>query len=250
MLSKSCCCVSAMSCHGVDPWVSRLEQQVWGLNVMAYPLGSTGHHFAEIYRSLMLEGRKLFPWAHLYDTCHLHITLGPPSLFTRHTAPLDESLRLQFESLWVAKLADWAKSAGAGWPRSRPLVLRYSKMRLDKAAAIFLIDDSDGVVANIRLGLQRISDEICAMNSQFPAVTLPNIVHTTFLRFHTQPDVPDEELDRRFGLLRQMWEAAGEEATTIKAEKLVLIREVRPYLHNQPEGQVLGEFEYGRDEKE
>jgi hypothetical protein len=142
-----------------------------------------------------------------------------------------------------------------GFPDS-PFPLIYDTPRLDPAAGIFLVSDPTGAIARIRAILARVyaRPEL----APYLAKTLPkspNIIHSTFLRFATPPTDPgvtDDEIARRFEeAVVKSWEPV-----TVMADALLLVREVRPYMHlalgagEADEGCIVAALPYGAKEEE
>lgn len=200
---------------------------------MAFPIGELGEAFANKYELLTAKAKHLFPWAYFYPRRFLHITVGPPCLFTSEPL-MREELRDDFESAWKEKL-----SASAALREIKRFQLGYGRIQVDKTAGIFLVEDSSESITKIRAILKDISDEIQQRNSEYPAIRIPSIVHSTFLRFVEEPNVNEAEMEERIKSLQEFWN----ETIIVEAQELVFIREVNPYLH-QPSGHVITTVKY------
>lgn len=159
----------------------------------------------------------------------------------------------KFELLWL----DAVSKAIADGPWEDPFDLHYGELRLEQAAAVrdldfllclfllnfskfFLVDDRSGAIGRIRGLLKRVSDELVKANPDFPSIRLPEIVHTTFLRYESAPSLSQDEIRIRFEKLKSLWK----DPISVRCDKMVCVREIRPYLHQ--EDQKLGEFQYKR----
>lgn len=205
----------------------------WGLNICPYDCDS----FEEPLRSKMGSflnhvARIMGPDCYVYPLKYLHVTVGPPALFTS-TPIKDEADQKLMEQEWVARL-----QALVAEKRLPPrFTLFYRKMRLSEAAGFFLVrDEPAGSVERIRDVLREVSASVTRdyPDKKFPEIHCPNIVHTTFLRFIRKVDMKDMRM--RFQQVEKDW---GDEEYQIQVDSLVLIRESRPYMHQNNREQTL-----------
>jgi hypothetical protein len=222
----------------VDPYIVQDPlPPVWGTNFLPYLIGRLGEAFEERYRRMQVCSEEVLRGTGLrmYPLSALHITIGPPSLFTTGALPLE--LRATFEEEWHTRIAAWA--ASPEFPAA--FEVEYGEMRLSVAAGFFLVRDASDSVGRIRAKLREIAAEVNATNPQFPALRCPDIVHSTFLRYERAPEVGETEVRARFDRLRESW---GSGTVAVPCRELVYIREVRPYLHQDNTGNILGTFPF------
>lgn len=223
----------------VDSFCQRFPEEipVWGTNFLAFPIGKFSPEFQKQYDALVEASKTLLEGCsvYMYPRQYLHITLGPPALFLHENAVSVEK-RGHFERLWHEKVEEATKRDD--WPQV--FELHYKEMRLEAAAAFFVVEDRSGSISTVRTILKRLSEEIVSQHPDFPQIRIPNIIHTTFLRFMKAPLVSEEEVRVRFGKLQAFWK----EPIAVKCEKMVHMREVRPYLHQDNTNNILGEYKY------
>ena len=217
----------------LDRFVEAIEAgqapDVYGVNIMAYPLGQLGDEFAARYDKLRTRAEEIFPYCYVYPREYLHITVGPPAMFTPECGlEKDSAAQAAFEAAWRDALRAHVAEHPDSWPTR--FQLGYKTMRLDDTAGIFLVDDPSGGVAAIRRILKAVDEQVAAKHPGWPRLRIPGIVHSTFLRFRSTPNDTAAERQRKMEELRRVW---GEEPVMVEAERLVMIREVKPYLHQE-----------------
>ena len=211
----------------VDEYAKQLslgkKLDVWGLNFNAFGTQDCGDEFIKQYnewRDFAVEKMKDCG-CHIYPPQHIHITVGTPFLF-KDTLD-DHEKRTTLERLWKEKTEQYFKKNGS----LKPFELFYEEMSIDKTAGIFLVKDDSGGVSKLREMLREIETEIRAEYDILPPMKIPNIVHSTFLRFVEQPSVSAEIVKERFEEIKKAFKPLK-----IRAKSFILIREIVPYQHD------------------
>lgn len=89
---KCCRAVYLMDFFKVDAFCKHLKAgeqiEVWGTNFLAFPIGQFPEAFKERYERTRAEFQKVMNGSglYMYPLEYLHITLGPPALFTHEAA--------------------------------------------------------------------------------------------------------------------------------------------------------------------
>lgn len=254
--------------YKVDPITTTLatggRPDTWGLNASAHALLPPAlrepyQQFAEqLSKSIEGSGAYVYPYE------YLHITASSPAPFTHTT--ISGAEQIEFESailqamrdeciptsaLGLQPTDDSTASACRGysaWPSSQfPLI--YENPRLESAAGIFFVTDPEKGVERVRQCLKRVYEHpaVAAWASKAQWRT-PGIVHSTFLRFGSapDPDITDDDIASRFQDAAKTWSPV-----TVVADSLVLVREIKPYMHLEVgkgsvhEQCVIGDFPFG-----
>ena len=146
-------------------------------------------------------------------------------------------LRAECEEAWRTRVAAWASD---DFPAA--FQVEYGEMRLSEAAGFFLVCDPSNSIARIRDKLREISEQVRALHPRFEPIRCPGIVHSTFLRYESASQMDEAGVRQRFERLQAAW---GSGTVAVSCRTLVYIREVRPYLHQDNEGNILGQFPFG-----
>lgn len=185
------------------------------------------------------------PAVYLYPTMHLHITLAtlprstkigsPPAL------PEDVQRAIKQKALELVQAA----SRLPGWPK-KPLRLVVDAAQIGTRAGILLWNDLSGGVAAMRRCLEEAStDDNGSSVTNIVDITIPTIVHSTFLRFAELPLTPGEEVQAAFrsrglGTPGKEFFCIGDESDddnsaqaplVLTANTVRLVSESIPYMH-------------------
>ena len=168
---------------------------------------------------------------YIYPYEHIHITAASPTPFTHCTLTNDEKER--FEIAFLEAVADECIPS-KGFPDKPFPIIFGESIRLDKICGIFLCGDPTGSVDRIRACLRACMTHpsILALGSdviQRAAFKHPQIVHSSFVRFLSDPDleISDDDINERFQqAVKKSWSPI-----TIYADALQIVREVRCYMH-------------------
>lgn len=227
------------SAFPLDPYTTSLMRgdtgagRVWGLNLnLATPPPA---HLVAAYERLAtaLTARLPGAGAYVYPSYALHITAASPAPFTNcDVAPTE---RPALRAAWAEALAD-ARASDA-WPAA-PFPLVYARPTLEASAGIIWVDDPTGAVGRVRgcvaaaiaahPALAGLADRLHARASP----RIPNIIHTTVVRFGEPPD-PDSPMADP-AAVRAAFDAAVAEAwapVTVMVDSLTLVDESAIYMH-------------------
>jgi hypothetical protein len=219
---------------------------VWGLNVSAHALEPEPLRAPYAALASALTAALAPAAGYVYPFAHLHVTAASPAPFTHAT--LDASDAAEYEAAFLAALAEEAVPGRGGFPDA-PFPLIYGRPRLDAAAGIFVVDDPTGAMPRVRAAIARAAarPEVAKFAAR-AAMRTPGIVHCSFVRFGAPPaeGFSDDDIAAAFDAAAAAWEPV-----TIVARELLLVREVRPYLHldlgpgGADEACIIGRFPYG-----
>lgn len=176
--------------------------------------------------------------AYIYPASTLHCTVLTLRAFTG--GPLDEAARKQLIDVWTPVLA--AARASPGWPTD-DFKLVMGRPTLEGAAGIFRYEDSDGAIGKMRECLHAAitaAGGVAAVGSgdrsqakplpggpagEHPAPHLPDIVHSTAVRWAAEPD------DRAAALASFERAAAAWQPLEIRVRGARAVLESTPYMH-------------------
>eukprot|EP00455_Lapot_gusevi_P044067 TRINITY_DN5454_c0_g1_i4.p1 TRINITY_DN5454_c0_g1~~TRINITY_DN5454_c0_g1_i4.p1 ORF type:complete len:238 (-),score=32.06 TRINITY_DN5454_c0_g1_i4:50-763(-) len=183
---------------------------------------------------------------YLYPFQHLHCTVS--TLCSFKTGPLagvgaDHSLRAHYISNWrhligrvMATLSFNISSDHSSSPSSpapiHPFSVSIDGLRLEKSAAFLSINDPSGCIARFRDALRQASQSdpdfiASGVDTSPSSFHIPNIIHTTILRFTKQPS-PEvaAQLREKFESWSRRWAAV-----CVNVDRFVLTTELSPYMH-------------------
>lgn len=226
----------------LDKWAQVLADgapsDVWGINLnLASPPPET---LRVPYTTLAgrLEATLAPAGVYVYPFHCLHITVASLVPFSSN-AVTDSAHRAALTAAWISALADTCTTEN-GFPDA-PFELVYGRPTLERAAAIFRIDDTSGSVARIRACVRRAFDTHPALRAlagpDGPLAAsdfrIPNIVHTSIMRFVRRPrgDEPvaamsDDEIRAAFEAAAAAWEPV-----VVRVGRITIVREDVPYMH-------------------
>lgn len=174
--------------------------------------------------------------AYVYPGSTLHCTVMTLRAFT--AGPMDEAVRRTMRGLWSPVLR--AARAMEAWPAG-PFSLRLGPPTLEGAAGIFRYEDVDGAVGRMRGCLREAvraaggcAAEGLDWSQAMPlpgtpegqiAPQVPNIVHSTVLRWIAEP--PDREAAKvAFDGVAKSWQPVN-----ITVPRVTAVWEDVPYMH-------------------
>ena len=161
------------------------------------------------------------PNVYLYPSKHLHVTIATLYPNQKRIEGVDyDNLCKSYSSLVKAA------SQRPEWPKS-PLILEIESTQLGSTAGILFWKEVTGGIVRMR---QCLEEE--AKQQHIKIHHMPNIVHSTFLRFY-KFDIPEgEEIQKRFkaNVLPRVKEIF---ADSIHASTTKLVCQTAPYMHIQ-----------------
>lgn len=178
-------------------------------------------HFANFYHELIQQLQNSFTdeekhAVYLYPLAHLHVTIATLYNF-KHPPPAAPDRCLQYWKERFAKLKEHSQN--------KPIRLQLDAIQLSKAAGYFQFKDENAAVIDLRRSIV----ETCVPEEGQAPLHVPNIVHTSFLRFAHKPAEPAlfEEKFRR--VCREVLAKTGE--ICLDVDEICLALESRCYMH-------------------
>ena len=222
-----------------NPTVARLaigdltEDACGAVLICSWPMPS---HVLAAYQAFAARLKAELPAeAYIYPASTLHCTILTLRAFTG--GPLDPAARQQLVAAWTPVLA--AARASAEWPTG-DFSLVMGAPTLEGAAGIFRYEDCDGAIARMRECLHKAilaaggvpavggGDRALARplpGAPAPAPHLPDIVHSTAVRWAAEPADRAAAL-AAFGRAAATW---GPLEITVRGARAVL--ESTPFMH-------------------
>lgn len=183
------------------------------------------------------RGEHRIPAVYLYPPYTLHITIAT---FTPFTAP-----ELDNRDAYAQACASIMKNASSrkDWP-NRKFSIEVDRVHVGAKAGILLWNNSDGVVGVMRKIIQ---EEYDIFNKSNPSalhhreLIVPNIIHTTFMRFGHSPKAQRQVVQEMFtSNTKHTKECFGK----IEVNSIRLAVERIPYMHiPNDERHVLSSYE-------
>lgn len=169
------------------------------------------------------------PAVYLYPASALHVTVATFHAFTQPPSLVvsEDVLAGQWKSVFEAatQMPEWPKS---------PLQLCIDRAQIGKRAGILLWKDTSGGMDAmrqcIRTASKQLEPQLQAAGVSIDTISIPGIVHSTFLRFYQVPTTPGPVIQERFQqqVVPQM-EQMFPVPYPVTVAKLVCER--RPYMH-------------------
>jgi len=206
---------------GEDP-----DCPVFGVNLAcAWPFPAA---VAGYYQSLADELAQLDPGVYVYPFWETHVTILTFLNFTLTQRPTAERLReLQTCIGPIARLVNLSAI--------RPFRLEFQRPILTRKAAILPISNPTGEIAQIRRQIGHALSAQPELHSKLAqgGLNVPDIIHSTILRFKSAP------LDPKKFAARFAETAAQAEPFSITIPEILLTAETKPYMRA---GEILHRF--------
>jgi len=178
----------------------------------------------------------------LYDGDSLHCTVATFHSFMRPYPSNPE----RATALW----ADVAMAAAElpGWPKSNAfagtlkLQLREAKVH-DSGVGVLYYDDTSGIVSQMRTCLRTYcntgnnADIMQQYGTNLAYLQVPNITHSTILRWRSAPDVSIESLQSMFD--KAFAYASAYHDMSVPLSDVKLVREIEPYMKKRSTHTIL-----------
>jgi len=184
------------------------------------------------------------PKVYFYPSQYLHVTVATLHAFTRPTPDLATRAVLTKEWNDLVKAA----SKHCNWP-TEPLQLTVQSAQLGKRAGILLWEETTGGLDQMRICIQA---ETEARHQRFAkagvnadTLSIPNIIHSTFLRFHEVPESIGKEVQELFQRhVKDKLTTFFPDPISVPHAKLVCER--IPYMHiPDDKDHVIATFQFG-----
>jgi hypothetical protein len=202
--------------------ISRNEQkETFGLIICALFHQPKPIAFTDFYHQLTQQLKTSFTddekqAIYIYPIPHLHITIGTLYNF-KHAWPESPEKCLQYWKECFKRLKQTSKN------QSFRLIL--DTINLSKAAGFFQFKDETNGIGNIRQSIR----EICKPEDGQPAISVPNIVHSSFLRFIKKPQDPEKFEEKFHRIANEI--LAKTNTISFEINEICLAFEARPYMH-------------------
>ena len=205
----------------IDRIVRKQVDETFGLIICALFHQPKPTRFADFYHKLIRQLQNSFTEdelqaVYLYPIAHLHITISTLYNF-KHPPPAAPEQCLQHWKDCFAKLKQRSQN--------KPILLQLDAIQLSKAAGFLQFRDELDAVGSLRRSIV----EICVPEDGQPPLHLPNIVHTSFLRFVRKPAEPALFEEKFHRVCRQVLEKAGD--IRLEFDEICLALESRSYMH-------------------
>lgn len=169
------------------------------------------------------------PRVYFYPSGALHVTVATLHAFTR---PEEESPPRE---LLIKEWTDLVEAASCrvSWPK-KPLQLSLDSAQIGKRAGILLWKELTGGIDQMRVCIKAEADaredHLRKLDIDPDTLSIPDIIHSSFVRYHEIPETPGEEIQERFQKL------ILERISTFFPDPLVVpqvkfVCERRPYMH-------------------
>ena len=183
------------------------------------------------------------PNVYLYPSQHLHVTVATLHAFTRPTP--DQTTKDLLAKDW----GDLVKAASRHdeWPR-RPLQLTLQSAQIGKRAGILLWNEVTGGLDQMRICIQAEMEgrqqQLIRAGIDTDTLSIPGIIHSTFLRFYEVPETPGVQVQESFQKYVKD-EIATFFPDSIYVPHAKLVCERTPYMHiEDDEHHVLATFPF------
>ena len=177
--------------------------------------------FVDFYRKLTEELYNSFTddekqSVYLYPIAYLHITISTFYNF-KHSKPQFPERCLEY---WKERFTQLKQTS-----KNKPIRLSLEAIQLSKAAGFFLYKDEQHAVDDLRQSIRT----ICVPEEGQPPLHVPNIVHTSFLRFIKKPVDPGQFEEKFHRICKKSFEQIGE--FFLEFDEVCLAFESQPYMH-------------------
>ena len=208
-----------------DPFVGQLSRQepneTFGLIVCAFFHQPKPIHFTDFYQQLIQQlqthltddEKQVF---YLYPIANLHITIATLYSF-KDPKPESPEKCLQY---WKERFDQLKKTS-----KNRSIVLTLDSIQLSRAAGYFQFKDERNGIENLRKSIR----EICKPDDGQPLLTIPGIIHTSFLRFIKKPQDPGKFEDKFHRICQEIF--AKIKDISFDIDEVCLALESQPYMH-------------------
>lgn len=208
-----------------DHWIQELSnnkrRDVFGLIICAIFHQPKPMEFQNFYRRLIDRFEKSFNddeklSVYLYPIDYLHITVSTLVSFLTTTVESPEK-SLEY---WKNSFKQLKTNS-----RQQKITLKIEKIELSSAAGFFQFKDETNGIEWLRTKIR----DCCLPEDSFGKLHIPNIVHTTFLRFIKQP----EDSERFLQKFSQISDEFLTQTNTIvfDIDEVCLALESHPYMH-------------------
>jgi hypothetical protein len=109
--------------------------------------------------------------------------------------------------------------------KNKSIVLTVDTISLSKAAGYFCFNDEDNRIENLRQSIR----DICVPEPGQSSIHVPNIVHTSFLRFIKKPKDPKKFEEKFHRICEELLEKTKK--ISFEIDEICLAFETRPYMH-------------------
>jgi hypothetical protein len=163
------------------------------------------------------------PAVYLYPSMHIHVTIATFAPSERQGSEKDVNVdHVEFQQAYLAIVKE--ASELPDWPKA-PIQLSIRSTQLGSKAGILLWDDTSGVICKIRECIH-----VTALRRKVNIWGVPNIIHSTFLRFSKVPQTPGYLAQERYQA-NVVPEVRNIFKQSFPAKVCKLVIESTPYMH-------------------
>jgi hypothetical protein len=209
----------------IDPLIEQISRkeakETFGLIICALFHQPKPAQFADFYHELIHQLQTNFnddekQSIYLYPIAHLHITIT--TLFSfKHAWPESPEKCLKYWKECFTKLKQTSKK--------NSIILTLDSICLSSAAGYFQYNDENNGIENIRQSIRN----ICVPEDHQPSLHIPNIVHTSFVRFIKKPNDPIGFEEKFHRICKELFDKRKE--IRFEIDEVCLAFESRPYMH-------------------
>ncbi|CAF0734609.1 unnamed protein product [Adineta steineri] len=209
----------------IDPLIEQInreeKKETFGLIICALFHHPKPVQLADFYQRLIKELQTNFnddekQSIYLYPIAHLHITITTLYNF-KHAWPQSPEKCLQYWKECFTKLKTASKN--------QPIILTLDSIQLSKAAGYFQFKNANNGIENLRQSIQT----VCKPADGQPPLHIPNIIHTSFLRFIKKPNDPVKFEEKFHRICKEIFERINE--IRFEIDEICLAYESQPYMH-------------------
>ena len=208
-----------------DPLVGQIvrkeTKETFGLIICALFHQPKPTHFANFYHQLIEQLQQNLTEderqsVYLYPIDYLHITISILYSFKDAQHPLPDKC-IEY---WKERFEQLKQTS-----TNRSIVLTLESINLSKAAGYFLYKDSGNAMENLRQSIR----DVCRPEQGQPDLTIPGIIHTSFLRFVKKPQESSRLEEKFHRICREMLSKTKE--ISLEIDEICLALESRAYMH-------------------
>ncbi|CAF0807363.1 unnamed protein product [Rotaria sp. Silwood1] len=209
----------------VDPLIVQIarkeKKETFGLIICALFHQPKPIQFAHFYHQLIEQLEANFnedekQSIYIYPIAHLHITISTLYNF-KDEYPQSPEKCLKYWKECFIKLKQTTKK--------KSIILTLDSIHLSKDAGYFQYKDENNGMEYLR----QLIHNICIPEDGKPPLKIPNIVHTSFLRFIKKPNDPIKFEEKFHRICHELLKKTNEIRFDI--DEICLAFEARPYMH-------------------
>jgi hypothetical protein len=209
----------------IDPLIEQIsrneKKETFGIIICGLFHQPKPIQLADFYHQLIQQLQNNFDddekqSVYLYPIAHLHITISTLYNF-KHPWPQSPDKCLQYWKECFTKLKQTSKN--------KSIILTLDAIHLSKAAGYFQFKDQNNGIEYIRQSIR----DICIPKDGQAPLHIPNIVHTSFVRFIKKPNDPIKFEEKFHRICKAIFDKTN--GISFEIDEICLAFESRPYMH-------------------